>query len=323
MSEPTIFPLRPRFRELVWGGRGLETRFGKPLPAGRPFGESWEVSALPELESEVASGPSAGLTLGALVNTFGERLLGPAVSKRYGGRFPLLIKLLDACQDLSIQVHPDDAYASKNGLGTFGKSEAWYVLHSDNGRIALGLKEGVGRKAFEQAILKGSVADTIQYKEVQSGDFVYLPPGTIHALCKGVMIYEVQQSSNITFRIHDYDRPGLDGKPRELHTDRALEVIDFQSAPEIRDTRNESSSLLLETEHFSLEKFTLTSGQGTHTPCRSFAAATLIEGAADIRSGATEYPLEKGDTCLISANCPFEMVPHPETSVVYLVASVP
>jgi len=308
---------------MVWGGRGLETRFGKPLPAGRPFGESWEVSALPELESECAYGPSSGLTLGALVNTYGERLLGKAVSERYGGRFPLLIKLLDACQDLSIQVHPDDEYATRNGLGTFGKSEAWYVLHSAGGRIALGLQEGIGREAFEQAILQGKVGDTIQYKGVQSGDLVYLPPGTVHALCQGVMIYEVQQSSDITFRIHDYDRPGLDGKPRELHTGQALEVIDFQSAPEIRDTRNESDSLLLETEHFSLEKFTLKSGPGTHTPYGSFAAATLIEGAADIQSEGTQYTLKKGDTCLISADCPFEITPHHGTPVVYLVASVP
>ena len=323
MNIPGIFPLRPRFREMVWGGRGLETHIGKGLPEGKPIGESWEVSALSGMESDVAVGPSRGCPLSALIQEHGEELLGIEVFGRYDGEFPLLIKLLDACQDLSIQVHPDDGYASRNNLGRFGKSEAWYVLHSDNGRIALGLKEDIGRAELEQAISEKRIGETIQYRDVSPGDLVYLPPGTVHALCRGVMIYEVQQSSDITFRIHDYDRLGLDGKPRELHLDQAMEVIDFQSKPDVQSSDDDGITVLLEADHFRLERVRMNSGSISHPPCQSFATATLIGGEAVIRSGEAYYNLKRGNTCLISANCPFEMEQKSATSVEYLISSVP
>ena len=140
---------------------------------------------------------------------------------RYGGRFPLLIKLLDAQQDLSIQVHPDDEYAQCNGLMESGKMEAWYVLQSDSGRVACGLVEGVGRAEFVAAHAADRVAEVVRFYPVARGDVLFLPPGTVHALCQGVVLYEVQQTSDLTFRIYDY------GRPRELHWEQALEVIDF------------------------------------------------------------------------------------------------
>ena len=194
-------------------------------------------------------------------NRTGRELLGGAIFDRYGGEFPLLVKLLDAHQDLSIQVHPDDAYARRKQLGSFGKMEAWYVLRSENGRIACGLKPGIDRSVFTDAIYSNRVSDAVEFFDVRPGDVVYIPPGTVHALCAGVLVYEVQQSSDITFRIYDYNRPGADGKPRELHVDSALDVIDFDgprrqpAAVSTLAGAHSDGTVLVESEHFRLERF--------------------------------------------------------------------
>ena len=206
-------------------------------------------------------------------------LLGQRVIQRYGTEFPLLIKLLDARDDLSIQVHPDDTYTRAENLGTYGKTEAWYVLKSDHGRVACGLKDGMDKHSFESSIRENRVQDTVQFFDVQEGDVIFVPPGTVHALCQNVMIYEVQQASDLTFRIYDYNRPGTDGKPRELHIDRALDVIAFDApAPEPQHHSHlatDSNATLIgaeDTEYFRLERFT-PAGTVQRT-CPTFAALT-------------------------------------------------
>lgn len=326
---PDILPLKPYFREMIWGGRGLRERYNKPLPSGRAIGESWEVSAYPDMESTVAAGPLSGWTLGRLVQAYGGELLGGGVLDRYNSRFPLLIKLLDARQDLSIQVHPDDRYARLHGLGHFGKMEAWYVLHSDGGRIACGLKEGIDRAAFRAAIEQNRVEDAVEFFHARSGDVLFLPPGTVHALCRGVMVYEVQQSSDLTFRIYDYNRPGPDGKLRELHIDRALDVIAFggpahrpapwHSLPGAASER----ALLVESEHFSLERFAPAQERRDHPPYPSFAALTLLEGKAELAGQSGPHPAQRGDTVLIPAGRAFTISRRNEAPLEYLIASVP
>ena len=165
---PDILPMRPYFREMVWGGRGLQEHYRKRLPAGKCIGESWEVSAYTGMESAVCQGDFTGWSLRRLVEAHGRELLGSHVFERYGGEFPLLIKLLDARHDLSIQVHPDDCYAKAHGLGEFGKTEAWYILRSDRGRIVCGLKQGVGKSEFEAAIRDGRVEAAVRFVEVAS-----------------------------------------------------------------------------------------------------------------------------------------------------------
>ena len=191
---PDLLPLKPYLRETVWGGRSLGTYYNKALPPDVPIGESWEVSAYKGMESIVADGPLAGQNLADLVATYGADLLGQRVIQRYGTEFPLLIKLLDARDDLSIQVHPDDTYTRAENLGTYGKTEAWYILKSDHGRVACGLKDGVDKHNLELSIRENRVQDTVQFFNVQEGDVIFVPPGTVHALCQNVMIYEVQQS---------------------------------------------------------------------------------------------------------------------------------
>lgn len=302
---PDALPMRPRYRELVWGGRRLAEVYEKPLPPDRPIGESFEVSALPEWDSLVASGSLEGRTLTSLVGEFGHELLGRPVWERYGGVFPLLIKLIDAQDDLSIQVHPDDDHVQRNQLGRFGKMEAWYVLHSDGGRVALGLKEGVGPSELRRAIEQGEVEEVVSFHPVCPGDVVCLPPGTVHALCRGVMVYEVQQSSDLTFRLYDYERLGLDGQPRELHVESALEVIDFEAGPRrpLLSTAGEDGNVpLVEASHFRLSLHS-SGGSVTHATGEAFAAITMVRGQARLTGsgGGSECVLAAGDTALIPA----------------------
>jgi mannose-6-phosphate isomerase len=198
-SLPDLIPLQPYLREMVWGGRRLEGLFGKRLPPVSPIGEAWEVSGYPDQESTVASGPLAGRGLGELLHQFGADLVGDEAWGRFGETFPLLIKLIDAHVDLSIQVHPDDDYARREGLGQFGKSEAWVVLYSEGGQTALGLKEGIDRQEFNKALDAGRALDVVQFQDVTPGDVIFVPPGTVHAANAGIVIYEVQQPSDLTF----------------------------------------------------------------------------------------------------------------------------
>lgn len=322
---PDILPLKPYFKETIWGGRTLAKHYNKPLPKEQNIGESWEVSAYANMESVVANGPLEGQTLAQLTQTHKANLLGQSVIDRYGTEFPLLIKLLDAREDLSIQVHPDDTYARAENLGTYGKMEAWYVLQSDNGRVAYGLQDNINKETFASAIREDRVNDAIRFFNVKAGDVVYVPPGTVHALCQNVLIYEVQQSSDLTFRIYDYNHPGADGQPRELHINRSLDVITFDTpTPEPKHwtdfpNATQEYAQLVKSEHFTLERFAPTS-QTTHT-YPSFATLTLINGNATLKGSTETLTIQKGDTVFIPANRTLTV--SPQDTAEYLISSVP
>jgi mannose-6-phosphate isomerase len=223
--KPPLYPLifEPRFKERVWGGRRLETLYGKPLPPDVPIGESWEISDRPGDESVIANGPLAGRTLRSLMEERRGDVVGSAAPTEEG-RFPLLCKILDARQKLSLQVHPPER---AKHLGE-PKTEMWYIADADPGaELFVGLKRGVDRTMFEEAIGAGRVAECFHRIEVKSGDAMFLPSGRVHAIGAGLVIFEIQQNSDTTFRVHDWDRMGLDGKPRELHVTQSLESIDF------------------------------------------------------------------------------------------------
>ncbi len=307
---PDVIPLTPYYRAMVWGGRRLAALYGKALPAAALIGESFELSAYQGRESRAADGRS----LRALVETHRAGLVGTGVWARYGGRFPLLIKLLDAQQDLSIQVHPDDEYAQRNGLGDSGKMEAWYVLQSDGGRVACGLAEGVGRAEFAAAHAANRVAEVVRFYPVAPGDVLFLPPGTVHALCRGVVLYEVQQTSDLTFRIYDY------GRPRALHWEQALEVIDFaQCRPEPVPHPVLRGQVLVESEHFVLRGCGLDSGQAEHGAEGSFLSLTVVRGQAWVG----ECALAAGATALVPAGRACAVAPRGDEKLEYLIASVP
>ena len=213
--------LKPLFHNKIWGGRRLAEEYGYDIPDGS-VGECWAISAHSNGDCEVASGPYAGKTLSELWTTHRE-LFGNAE----GDRFPLLIKILDAKDDLSVQVHPDDEYAAEHENGSLGKSECWYILDAkENGDIVVG-QNASSKEEFAAMVEQGKWSELLNYVPIKAGDFFRIDPGTVHAIRTGTLILETQQSSDITYRVYDYDRLGDDGKPRDLHLAQSLEVIDY------------------------------------------------------------------------------------------------
>lgn len=215
--------LTPLYRRYIWGGRRFATNLCRSLPPGDDFAESWELVDRGADQSVVAAGPLAGTTLGSLVRERGVELLG-----RHAPRttFPLLFKFLDACRDLSVQVHPDDERAARLTPPDLGKTEAWYVVDAVPGsRIYAGLRGGVDRDALAAALRAGRCEDVMHSFEAAPGDCVFIPAGTVHAIGAGLVVAEIQESSDVTYRLYDWNRTGSDGKPRPLHIDAGLEAV--------------------------------------------------------------------------------------------------
>lgn len=223
MPHDLALPLTfaPVYHTLVWGGRRM-ARHRRDLPEG-PIGESWDLADQERGMSVVDAGQLAGRSLRELTRAYGKALVGEGWD---GGDFPLLVKLIDAADRLSVQVHPDDELAARLQPGARGKTECWLVV-ADGGELYVGLRPGVTRESFEAARAAGRVAECLVSHQVNDGDFAFLPARTVHALGKGCLIYEVQQSCDVTFRVDDWGRLGLDGKPRQLHVAESLATIDF------------------------------------------------------------------------------------------------
>lgn len=224
-----LYPLlfESNFHATVWGGNHLKPMKGLAAD-DEPVGESWEVSAVPSSKSVVSNGPLAGQDLATLTREYGPRLTGEAVSKQYGEQFPILVKFIDAAKDLSIQVHPDDTLARQRH-DTFGKTEMWYVIKSAPGaKLYSGFRAPITKEEYCRRIEEGSICDVLAAHAVKPGDVFFIPAGRVHAICGGILLAEVQQSSDVTYRIFDYNRPGLDGKPRQLHTELAKDAIDYR-----------------------------------------------------------------------------------------------
>lgn len=221
----SIIELVPVFKEKIWGGRKLETEFGYEIPAG-PVGECWAISAHPAGDDEIASGEYAGRTLSWLWDEHRE-LFGNCE----GDRFPLLVKIIDAKDDLSIQVHPDNDYAAEHENGSLGKKECWYVLSAEPGQTIVVGQRAHSREEFAQMVEEGRWSELLNEIPIKAGDFFQIDPGTVHAIKGGTVILESQQSSDVTYRVYDYDRKQDDGTLRPLHMQQALDVIDFDCAP--------------------------------------------------------------------------------------------
>jgi mannose-6-phosphate isomerase len=238
----------PIYQTRVWGGRRLETKLGRRLPDAQPYGESWELVDRPEAQSVIAAGPLAGHSLNELWRTEREAVFGEAWMRVPAERFPLLIKILDCSDDLSIQVHPPAAEAA--ALGGEPKTEMWYVADAEAGaKLYAGLKAGVRQKAFREALAQGAVADCVHVLHPAEGDSLHVPSGRLHALGRGLLIYEIQQNSDTTYRVFDWNRPGLDGKPRELHVQESLVSIDFEDD---EPALHSAGGLLSSCEHFEV-----------------------------------------------------------------------
>lgn len=304
-----LYPLkfRPRLVEKMWGGRKLQTVLGKSLPEGKPIGESWELFDFPPgvvessrdwISSEVTNGPLAGRTLHWLVEHHREELLGPVSLSGAHGQFPILIKFLDAREDLSVQVHPDQIYANANPHAHL-KSEAWYVLQADRGsRLLSGLKPGVTRESFKAAIDRGDVDRLIESIEPREGECFYLPSGTVHALGAGLLVAEVQTPSDTTFRVFDFNRidPST-GRPRTLHVEQALQCIDF-SFRETESTSADSPSRLVTSPYFHLEGHQIKAGESQSFQHQGPMVLIVAEGRLEV----DETPVVRGEVLLLPAS---------------------
>jgi mannose-6-phosphate isomerase len=302
MLYPFIF--RPIFKERVWGGRAIERLYGKPLPAGVPIGESWEISDRPGDTSVIANGPLAGKDLRWLMENHERELLGDA--KSANGRFPLLIKILDAREKLSLQVHPPAHKAGE--LKGEPKTEAWYIANAAPGaELYVGLKNGVTRAEFETKIKTGAVAECFHRVPVKAGDTMFLPSGRVHAIGAGLVIFEIQQNSDTTYRVFDWNRVGLDKKPRELHVAESLASIDFEDfEPELVAAKFEESEKvrrrnLVKDELFSIDEFQLKAGAEFRIDIEQPWIVAVVKGKLSVIAGAGMVSLSAGEFCLIPA----------------------
>lgn len=266
LSAPLTFA--PRLKHYMWGGRRLADLFGRDLPEG-VVAESWEVSGHASEPSLVDRGPLAGRDLPVLVAEYGVSLVGARgreAAER--GVFPLLVKLLDATHALSVQVHPDNEYAAAHNLDEPGKTEMWYVLHAEQGACIIhGLRAGIDRAALRRAVSRGTVPDCLNRVPVEAGDAILVPAGTVHGILSGIVLVEIQQCSDTTYRIHDWDRSGPDGRPRQLHIERALEVIDFAGAGPVsvaprlvHEGGGVKREVVAECEHFVVDRVSIDAG---------------------------------------------------------------
>lgn len=286
-----IYPLKfePIYKNYIWGGKNLET-FGRKLQ-GQGIAESWEICCH-ELGTSIAvNGMYRGIPLSGLMARLEAKLLGTSVYDEFRNKFPLLVKILDANSDLSVQVHPDDTYARLQESGEFGKSEMWYILSAKPGaRIVYSLKKGTEKKELERAVKDGSIDEYLNYVNVLSGDVINIPAGAVHAMGKGIVALEIQQNSNITYRLYDYGRIDDNGRKRPLHIDKALEVIDFKSpaaSPKINGLTvkcgNQAEiTYYIANKNFAVEMLAVNGGFTEKTDGRRFYIYTIIEGKGEV-----------------------------------------
>ena len=320
VTESALAPLgplrfRPILKDYIWGGRELERLLGRRLPGGT-IAESWEISDHPNGETPVVGGPWDGATLRQLLNTYGTRLVGrrnqAAVDRE---RFPLLIKLLDADQWLSVQVHPDDDYA-RSREGDLGKTEMWVVLHArPNAEIILGFDRPADAQELRAALNRGQLESVLHRVPARQGDVFLVPAGTIHAIGPGLVLAEIQQASDVTYRLHDWGRKDTDGKSRPLHLEQALEVADFRSVrpgairPAPLAGGAAERELLVDCPYFRTERLRL-DGPAYQADCdgATFEIWALLSGTATIDSGRGSIDLEPVSWTLLPADLgPFEV----------------
>jgi len=294
--------LNPIYQTRVWGGRSLATQLKRKLPdAESPFGESWDISARSEADCVVNGGSLAGKTLTQVWKDrdLHDEIFGPSAPDQE--RFPLLCKVLDAHDKLSIQVHPPTSVAKE--LGGEAKTEMWYIAHADPGALLyVGLKNGIGKEEFETSLKNGTLEDCVHAIEAKTGEHIFIPSGRLHAIGGGLLIYEIQQNSDSTYRVYDWNRLGMNGKPRDLHVEESLRCIDFDDIEPEMDKAE--GNIITQCEHFQVEKHDLSEGESLDVVSDGrFAIVTVVKGELKSKS---RVEFSEGD---------FFIVPHgPEST---------
>jgi mannose-6-phosphate isomerase len=299
-----FYPIQfePIFKERIWGGTKLKTYLNKPIDAEN-IGESWEISTVENSVSSISNGVFKGKTLLEVINEFPEEILGTEVFKRFGKQFPLLFKYLDASEDLSIQVHPNDELATKRH-NSFGKTEMWYVMQADEkARLIVGFKENSSQEIYLKNLKNKTLLDILDTKKVEKGDVFFLETGTIHAIGAGTLIAEIQQTSDITYRLYDFDRIDANGNTRELHVDLALDAINYdlveaeKQYSKVKNTSNE----IINCPYFTTNNIPLDGKMDISSNNQSFKVYMCMEGNFDLMYNSQIYSYKTGDTVLIPA----------------------
>lgn len=289
--EPIAFS--PIYMTRVWGGRSLETVYQRDLPDDQPYGESWEMSDRADEQSIVSSGPFAGKSLHDLWINHREEIFGEDLT---GDRFPLLIKILDARDDLSIQVHPPAEVADE--LGGDPKTEMWYIADCDPGaKLYIGLKDGCTRESFERSLAEGTVEEQVHAVSPRAGESIFIPSGRLHAIGAGFIIYEIQQNSDTTYRVFDWNRVGLDGDPRDLHIDESMASIDFDDLEPGMDQPD--GDTLVSCEYFFVTRHNIPESQELTVQNDAFSIITVISGQICSEAGTI---FKTGDFLILPRN---------------------
>ena len=299
-----LYPLvfEPILKDRIWGGTKLKTDLGKNIPT-QTTGESWELSAVPGDVSVVREGAYKGKPLSQLLEQFPQEILGRKIHDQFGTQFPLLFKFLDAREDLSIQVHPNDELA-KQRHNSFGKTEMWYVMQADEGaRIIVGFKHKSSPDEYLEHLNNKNLIEILNEVEVKKGDVFFLETGTIHAIGAGIVIAEIQQTSDITYRIYDWDRVDANGKSRELHVEQALDAMNYNTTDTKKEYAKEEnkSNTMVDCPYFTTSYFPLNGTASVDKDGSSFTVYICTEGEYSFKTDDKSYSFKKGDTILVPA----------------------
>ncbi|WP_430429655.1 type I phosphomannose isomerase catalytic subunit [Maribacter litoralis] len=296
---------KPILKERLWGGTKLKEVFGKPIESDIT-GESWELSTVPGDISVVANGSLEGKSLQELIDSNAEELLGKSVVERFGKEFPILIKFIDAKQDLSIQLHPNDALA-KERHNSFGKTEMWYIMDADpKAELIVGFNKDVTKEEYAESVANDTLLDLLNYEQVKEGDTFFINTGKIHAIGAGVMLAEIQQTSDVTYRVFDFNRKDKEGNLRELHTDLALDAVDYEKKDDFivsyDKTKNEVNTMV-DCPYFKTNFIELSENLDLDTAQRdSFTIYMCVGGEAKISTAEGEVSIKSGETALLPAS---------------------
>ena len=326
-----LYPLKfkPIYKEKIWGGKNLKTHLNKNIEGLHHVGESWEVADHSEDNSIITNGDLKNSTLHQLLKEYKRDIIGLKPEQKFIERFPLLVKFIDANDKLSVQVHPNDDYTMQHEKGEFGKTEMWYIVHAEKGaKLIAGLSHSVDRDEFKEHLENNTVEEVLHHLEVQTGDVLFIPAGRIHAILPGVVINEIQQNSDLTYRVYDWGRVGFDGKPRDLHIKKSLDVINFNDV-----TPNPSKihyahidtnvmAILARCLYFQVEKYLLNDKMKFSGDKSSFAIFTVIDGYGVLQwENNKEMELNKGETILIPASITsYTIYPQPLLTLIRTIA---
>lgn len=302
-----LYPLQfhPIYKERIWGGNKLREVLGKNTPGG-DIGESWEISAVPGNYSIVSNGTLAGKSLQQLIIEYGDQLLGKKNYHKFGLSFPILIKFIDARQNLSVQLHPNDRLAQERHQ-CCGKTEMWYILQADEAsRLIIGFARDITKEEYKHHLETNTLPEILNYETVTQGDAFFINPGKIHAIGAGILLAEIQQTSDITYRVYDYNRTDKDGKPRELHTQLAWEAMDYTRHHDYKLSYKKKTNipnLLAQCPYFTTAYLSL-AGRLTQTLAErdSFTIYICVEGQATVTTADTAETIWKGETLLLPAS---------------------